>query len=237
MWAPWLKPHGSSRRRRPHLLIQQRPWAPKLPCSGNQIMDHLPIARQNHEHSGLKDQIVRLIAIIWCAIGLVTAPQYVRAQSATPSAPATWSPWFDNHAEVARVRLTSSATAYRQGDQILLSLTLKNTSTDVTLRFWHVTPYLDFDLEVRDAQNNIVQPSSFRSGFAVTPHGAVAIGPGAAFSETDQNGNSSSPLLPLARWGYDLTRPGTYTIKAALNKAFESKNPIMSNAIGITILP
>jgi hypothetical protein len=111
---------------------------------------------------------------------------------------------------VFKIRIEASETTYSLGEPIYLRLTVTNI-TNRTYGFERQPGSWITDLIVRDASGNQLQSAggAGNRGYMV----GYTLPPGASSSPTFELGNSPpSEWEDIKWWGYNLTKPGVYTI-------------------------
>jgi hypothetical protein len=162
-------------------------------------------------------------------------------------APATTIEQYPTRAGVFSIRLASNKSVYRVGERIELRVTIRNNTAQRYGVEW-APPYGLSRLQILDYAGRPVA-SKGAWGFMLLRPEALHFSPGEAlvvpFPDPEYNGDIRE-WAAIKYWGYELTRPGKYTIVAfATFQAFGEPGPEFassatkdkSNAVHITIIP
>jgi hypothetical protein len=151
-----------------------------------------------------------IVVLLFAAGGIVSASSYEDVEKM---------PWAgDDPAAVLVTVKASSPTA--SGGEPVLTVTLANISTR-EIKFRHVIPPLDYELDIRDARGALIEPAT-EGDLGDAPHHPVFLKAGESFADS----------ASLSKWGYAPLKPGIYSVVAGLRGA---KAAVRSKKIRIRI--
>lgn len=119
---------------------------------------------------------------------------------------------------IFNVRLEVERPTYTVGQQIRLRVTLTNTSGKHYGVSWR-PPYDLAKLQILDAAGGIISQDSPGGGklFPISAPQIMEFEPGQSITQLvndPPDGHHPKDWFDLQSWGYDLTQPGSYSIKA-----------------------
>ena len=155
-------------------------------------------------------------------VALLCAAAFAAVRTPSPGAPA------DRLVPALWATVATGKAAYAAGEPIYVTIEVRNESA-AEARYPASDPVATFDMTVRDAAGNVVQPVERTGRPIIAPHHPLIVPAGTAVAA--RNVRDGSTRLALSEWGYRLPR-GTYRIETA------SRMPVVgirSGPISITI--
>jgi hypothetical protein len=123
------------------------------------------------------------------------------------------------------LKLATVGSQYEAGAKVWVEITQTNTSDrNISCSSWWVgSSNLTYEYDIRDGDGKALEERA---------HAATAPG---SFSTCELQSGQTQDGHYLLSWLYDLSKPGTYTVRVARRVANESPDHVRSNVITIRI--